>query len=89
MKFRGGYRVRHETQRKAKACRPKRCEYKDEDNSTNTLNDNTKVKLATLVEGDLKAPFLIGTTPRCRKERYSNTWIATLYPRYAPYNAEC
>ena len=24
-----------------------------------------KVKLATVVEGDLKAPFLIATTPRC------------------------
>ena len=26
-----------------------------------------KVKLATLVEGDPKAPFLIATTPRCRR----------------------
>ena len=25
-----------------------------------------EVKLATLVEGDLKAPFSIATTPRCR-----------------------
>ena len=28
-----------------------------------------KVKLATIVEGNLKAPFLIATTPRCRGER--------------------
>ena len=30
-----------------------------------------QVKLATLVKGDLKAPFSIATTPRCREERYS------------------
>ena len=29
------------------------------------------VKLATIVEGDPKAPFLIATTPRCRGGRYS------------------
>ena len=28
-------------------------------------------KLATVVEGDQKAPFLIATTPRCRGGRYS------------------
>ena len=28
-------------------------------------------KLATIVEGDLKAPFSIATTPRCRGGRYS------------------
>ena len=28
-------------------------------------------KLATLVEGDQKAPFSIATTPRCRRGRYS------------------
>ena len=30
-----------------------------------------KVKLATIVEGDPKAPFSIATTPRCRGGRYS------------------
>ena len=38
-----------------------------------------KVKLATLVEGDLKAPFSIATTPRCRGGRYSIPWITLLY----------
>ena len=32
-------------------------------------------KLATLVEGDPKAPF-----PRCREGRYPFPWIALLYP---------
>ena len=30
-----------------------------------------KVKLATVVEGNQKAPFSIATTPRCRGGRYS------------------
>ena len=30
-----------------------------------------KVKMATIVEGDPKAPFSIATTPRCRGGRYS------------------
>ena len=30
-----------------------------------------KVKLATIVEGNPKAPFSIATTPRCRGGRYS------------------
>ena len=38
------------------------------------------VKLATIVEGDPKAPFSIATTPRCRGGRYSIPWIAPLYP---------
>ena len=38
-----------------------------------------KVKLATLVEGDPKAPFSIATQSRCRKGRYSIPWIAPLY----------
>ena len=46
-------------------------------------------KLATLVEGDLTAPFLIDTTRRCRRERYSIPWIAPPYPWSLPYNAEC
>ena len=37
-------------------------------------------KLATIVEGDLRAPFTIATTPRCRGGRYSFPWIAPLYP---------
>ena len=38
------------------------------------------VKLATIVEGDPKAPFSIATTPRCRGGRYSIPRIAPLYP---------
>ena len=35
---------------------------------TNKMSFKKKeVKLATLVEGDLKAPFSIATTPRCRE----------------------
>ena len=45
--------------------------------------------LATVVEGDQKAPFSIATTPRCRVEGYSFSWIAPLYLRYVPYIAEC
>ena len=37
-------------------------------------------KLATVVEGDQKAPFSIATTPRCKRERYSFPWIAPLNP---------
>ena len=48
-----------------------------------------KVKLATIVEGDLKAPFSIATTCRSRGGRYSFPWIAPLYPWSLPYNAEC
>ena len=39
-----------------------------------------KVKLATLAEGDPKAPFSIATTPMCRRKGYSIPWIAPLYP---------
>ena len=45
--------------------------------------------MATVVKGNLKAPFLIATTPKCREMRYSFPWIAPLYPWYVPYNAEC
>ena len=41
---------------------------------------NSKVKLATIVEGDPKAPFSIATTPSCRGGRYPFPWIAPLYP---------
>ena len=47
------------------------------------------VKLATVVEGNLKAPFSIATTPRCWKGCYSFPWIAPFYPWSLPYNAEC
>ena len=49
----------------------------------------SKVKLATVVKGDLKAPFSIATTPRCRGGHYSFPWIAPFYPWSLPYNAEC
>ena len=48
-----------------------------------------KVKLATLVEGNPKAPFSIATTPKCRGWCISIPWIFPLYPRSLPYNAEC
>ena len=35
-----------------------------------------KVKLATLVEGDPKAPFARATTLKCREGYYSIPWIA-------------
>ena len=44
--------------------------------------------MATLVEGDLKAPFSIATTPRCRGGRYSIPWIAPLHPWSLPYSAK-
>ena len=37
-------------------------------------------KLATLDEGDPKAPFSIDTTPKCKGGRNSFPWIAPLYP---------
>ena len=48
-----------------------------------------KVKLATLVKGNPKAPFSIATTLRCRGGRYSIPWIALLYPQSLPYSGEC
>ena len=39
-----------------------------------------KVKLATVVEGNLKAPFSIATTQKCKGWRYSFPWVASLYP---------
>ena len=38
-----------------------------------------KVKLATLVEGNPKAPFSQATTLGCRGGQYSIPWIAPLY----------
>ena len=39
-----------------------------------------KVKLATVVEGNLKSPFSVATTLRSRGGHYSFPWIAPLYP---------
>ena len=39
----------------------------------------SKVKLATIVEGVPKAPFSIATTSRCRGGCYSFPWIAPFY----------
>ena len=35
--------------------------------------------LATVVEGNPKAPFLIAATSRCRGGRYFFPWISPLY----------
>ena len=42
--------------------------------------------LATLVEGDPKAPFSIATTTRCKEGCNSIPWIAPHYPWSVPYN---
>ena len=47
-----------------------------------------RLKLVTLVDGDLKAPFSITTTQRCKRGCYSISWIASLYPWSLPYKAE-
>ena len=44
-----------------------------------TNNNSKKVKLASLVEGDLKALFSIATIPKCRGGRCFFPWIAPLY----------
>ena len=54
----------------------------------NIVNSKS-VNLATVVESDQKASFLIASTPRCRRGRYSFPWIAPFYPWYVPYIAEC
>ena len=63
-------------------------------NSMNILCNNNRFKttiskLATIVEGDQKAPFSIATTTMCRGGHYSFPWIAPLYSWYVPYIAEC
>ena len=45
--------------------------------------------MATVVEGNPKAPFSVATTLMCWGERCSFLSIATLYPLYVPYNTEC
>ena len=60
------------------------------DLSTNIVITHSHIsKLATVVEGDQKAPFTIATTSRCRGGCYSFPWIVPLYPWYIPYIAEC
>ena len=50
---------------------------------TRPNNKSKKVKLATIVEGDPKAPFSIATTPRCRGGCYS--FPVLLYFTLDPY----
>ena len=57
--------------------------------TVNKFSLHIYIKLATLVEGDPKAPFSIATPPRCWGGRDSFSWIAPLYPYSIPYNAEC
>ena len=47
-------------------------------NSRNVIKVS-KVKLASVVEGNQKAPFSIATTPGCWRGRYSFLLIAPLY----------
>ena len=49
-------------------------------------HEKSRVKLATVVEGNPKALFLLAITPRWRGGCNSFLWIAPLYPWY-PYNA--
>ena len=56
----------------------------------NTLPTMSRLnKLATLVEGDQKAPFSIAPTPKCREGHYLIPRIAPIYPWSSPYNVEC
>ena len=52
-------------------------------------SSKVKVNLATIVEGDQKAPFSIATTLRCRGGHYIFPCIAPFYSWYVPYIAEC
>ena len=49
----------------------------------------SKVKLATAVEGNPKAPFSIATTLRGTGGHYSIPRIAPLYSWSIPYNVKC
>ena len=49
----------------------------------------SKVKFATVVEGNPKAPFPVATTPKYQGGFSSFPWIAPFYPSYVPYNAQC
>ena len=48
-----------------------------------------KTKLATEVEGDLKAPFSLATTQRCWRRRNFFPLVAPLYRWSILYNAVC
>ena len=54
------------------------------DNFVSFLNMPTN-KLATIVEGNPKAPFSIATPPRCRGGFYSFPWMVPLYPWSLPF----
>ena len=47
-----------------------------------------KVKSATTVECNPKAPFSIVTTPRCKGGCYTIFWITQFYSWSLPYNGE-
>ena len=49
-----------------------------------SLNWEQVKKLATVVEGDPKAPFSTATTPMSWGGRHSFLWIAPLYSWYVP-----
>ena len=53
-----------------------------------TVLSKNKVKLATLVEDDPKAPFSVATSPRCMGGRHYIPWIVLLYSWSLPYSAE-
>ena len=67
-------------------CNTGNCQ-KDSD-QRNKSNVGIRVKLATLVEGDQKAPFSIATTPRCRGALILSFDCSTL-TLIVPYNTEC
>ena len=52
------------------------------------ISQKAKVKLATIVDGNPKAPFSIATTQRCKEGHNSFPRIALLYPWNVPYIAE-
>ena len=45
-------------------------------------------KMATVIEGDQKAPFSIATTPRCRGGCYSFPWIYIYIVLFGPVKPE-
>ena len=55
------------------------------DDTKRVLLWTNKVKLATIVKGDQKAPFSIATTPRCKEGCYSFLLIAPLCPIHTLY----
>ena len=61
----------------------------DPETGTTTSGQNEPGTNGNEVEGDLKAPFSITTTPMCRGGHYYFPWIAPLYSWYVPYTAEC